>query len=319
MATGWKRVRRASRAAVVRAVVRLLSHLPVRAALSLGAFIGELAWLFSGALRRDMRTNLAQAFPERTPAERDAIARASLVHLAQLGSEIITVVGRAGRVADYVEVAPETLAVVRSAHQRGRGIVMVLGHIGNWELTCRLAPEIGPVGVIAKRSWHRSLDDLAERTRATNAVATLWRNDPRTSREMLRLLKSGGTLGLLIDQDIKDVQSVFVPFFGRLASTPRGAADLAMRFGAAVVVVTCHRRGGPGEGHRLEAVEVPYDAAAPDPEREVERVTALCAELQEAAIRRHPSEWVWMHHRWKTRPPEPEQGDAPVEQAQRVS
>jgi KDO2-lipid IV(A) lauroyltransferase len=135
---------------------------------------------------------------------------------------------------------------------------------------------------------------------------------------MLRLLKAGGTLGLLIDQDIRSVQTVFVPFFGRLASTPRGAADLALRFGAAVLVVTCHRRGGAGQGHRLEVVEVPYDAAAPDLERETLRVTAACAQLQEEAIRRHPAEWVWMHHRWKTRPP-PSFEAVAVEPERRVS
>ena len=94
---------------------------------------------------------------------------------------------------------------------------------------------------------------------------------------MLRLFKQGGTLGILIDQDIREVQSVFVPFFGRPAATPRAAADLALRFGATVLVVTCHRRGArPGDGHRVEVVEVPYDAAPADREAEVIRLTAAC-------------------------------------------
>ena len=119
---------------------------------------------------------------------------------------------------------------------------------------------------------------------------------------MLRLLRQGGTLGILTDQDT-NVQSVFVPFFGRLAATPRAAADLALRFGASVLVLTCHRRGPrPGDGHRLEVTEVDYDAEAQDREAEVIRLTAACTAVQEAAIRRHPAEWVWMHARWKTRP-----------------
>ncbi len=98
-------------------------------------------------------------------------------------------------------------------------------------------------------------------------------------------------------------QSVFVPFFNRLAAAPRGAVDLALRFGEAVLVVTCHRRSHrAGDGHHLEVVEVSYDASASDAESEMVRVTAECTRLQEDAIRSNPAEWVWMHRRWKTRP-----------------
>jgi Kdo2-lipid IVA lauroyltransferase/acyltransferase len=302
-ATGWKRVRRAVRAAGIVAFVRALSALPLPIALALGGVLGRLAWALSPRLRRDMRASLAAAFPERSDAEREAIARASLVRLGWVGGEMITLGRWSSRLDDYVEARPETVATVARAVARGKGIVLVLGHIGNWELTCRLSRYVQPNAVIAKRSWHPSLDRLAERARVENRVATIWRDDPDTGRAMLKLLKRGGTLGILIDQDIRDVQTVFVPFFGRPAATPRAAADLALRFGAAVLVVTCHRLGTrAGDGHRLEVVEVPYDAAPADREAEVVRITAACVALQEAAIRRNPAEWVWMHQRWKTRP-----------------
>jgi len=279
--------------------------MPLGAALAVGGFIGRMAWLLSPRLRRDMRANLALAFPKRSPAELDSLARDCLVHLGWVGGEIPFFVGRPEAMERYVEVSPEGLDTIRRARLRGKGIIMVLGHIGNWELTCRLSPLLGSVGVIAKRSWHKSLDVLTERARAANGVATLWRSDPGTGRSMLRLLKAGGTLGILIDQDIESVQSVFVPFFDRLAATPRGAADLALRFGAAVLVVTCHRRGpNRGDGHRLEVVEVPYDDSSSDADAEVQRLTAACIRIQEEAIRRRPAEWVWMHNRWKTAPPE---------------
>jgi KDO2-lipid IV(A) lauroyltransferase len=321
-ATRWKRTKRAARAAVVRFFVRLLSLLPLRAALVIGGSIGRLAWTLSPRLRRDMRASLAVAFPEQPAARRDAIARDSLVHLGWIGAEIVMLdrLGRGSAMEQYVEVAPEDVATVRRAQARGTGIVMVLGHIGNWELTCRLTPYLSSVGVIAKRSWHRSLDDLAERARTSNGLATLWRGDAVTSRRMLKLLKSGGTLGILIDQDIASVQSVFVPFFGRPAATPRGAAELALRFGATVLVVTAHRRGPrAGDGHRLEVVEVPYDASPSDSEAEIVRLTAACVRIQEEAIRRHPVEWVWMHRRWKSRPNTDEARHAPAAAAQQAA
>jgi KDO2-lipid IV(A) lauroyltransferase len=301
--TGWKRVRRAVRAGLIRGFIRVLMLLPLAIATAIGAALGRLGWVLSSRLRRDMRASLSVAFPEKSAAERDAIARASLVHLGRVGGEVITLRQWAARVDEVVEATPEAIATVDRARARGKGIVLVLGHIGNWELTSRLSQHVQPNAAIGKRTWHRSLDALVERFRAENGVGTFWRDDPATARGMLRLFKQGGTLGILIDQDISDVQSVFVPFFGRLAATPRAAADFALRFGAAVVVVTCHRRGPRvRDGHRLEVEEVPVRADAPDREAEVLRLTAACAAVQERAIRRHPEEWVWMHQRWKTRP-----------------
>jgi KDO2-lipid IV(A) lauroyltransferase len=299
----WKRTRRAARAAVIRAVVSLLMLLPLPAAFAIGAALGRAGWWLSPRLRRDVRASLAVAFPEKSAAERDAIAIESVVNLGKVAGEAITMRRWAHRIDEYVEAPPEALATVQRAWARRRGIIFVLGHIGNWELTSRLSRYVQPNAAIAKRSWHESLDRLAARFRADSGVGTFWRDDPATGRSMLKLFRQGGALGILIDQDIKGVQNVFVPFFGRLAATPRAAADLALRFGAAVLVVTCARRGPrAADGHRLDVVEVAYDEAAVDREAEVIRLTAACAAVQEEAIRRHPAEWVWMHQRWKTRP-----------------
>jgi len=158
--------------------------------------------------------------------------------------------------------------------------------------------------VIAKAGWDRKLNELVERFRARGGVTTLWREDPDTGRAIIRTFRSGKALGLLIDQDT-NVQGVFVPFFGRLAWTPRAAAEFAVRFGAPVVVGTVHRRGPrPGDGHLLEAQEIQFSSDPPDREAEVVRLTTACTAALEEAIRRHPAEWVWMHERWRTRPPD---------------
>ncbi|HET7824400.1 MAG TPA: lipid A biosynthesis acyltransferase, partial [Anaeromyxobacter sp.] len=254
--TGWTRLRRAARAAVIRGFIRALMLLPLTVATAIGAALGRAGWMLSARLRRDMRASLSVAFPEKSPAERDAMARASLVHLGRVGGEVITMRRWAARLDEVVEASPEAIATVERAWARRKGIVFVLGHIGNWELTSRLSRYVQPNAAIAKRTWHPSLDAVIERLRAENGVGTFWRDDPATGRSMLKLFKQGGALGILIDQDIADVQSVFVPFFGRLAATPRAAADLALRFGAAVLVVTCHRRGPRvRHGHRLEVEE----------------------------------------------------------------
>jgi KDO2-lipid IV(A) lauroyltransferase len=101
------------------------------------------------------------------------------------------------------------------------------------------------------------------------------------------------------------VQGVFVPFFGRLAFTPRAAADLALRFGAPVFVGWSRRKGRAGQGYHLELEPVPYDPDAPDQESEAVRITAACTARLEQVIRENPAEWVWMHRRWKTQPSAP--------------
>jgi Kdo2-lipid IVA lauroyltransferase/acyltransferase len=305
MAVPWrKRVRRAIRSAVLRAALWLLARVPLAIALALGGGVGWLAWWLAPRERRLMLRHLAFAFPESTGTERRALARASLVHLAMVAAEVVAF-PRSGLAIDaYVSFAPGSEEVVRRAMERGKGLIFVAGHIGNWELLARrLALVTQPNAVIAKRNADEKLNALVARYRASGGNKTLWREDPATGRELIRLFRQGGALGILIDQDTK-VQGLFVPFFRELAFTPRAVGDLALRFGATVAVGTSHRRGPRrGDGHELDVVEVPYDPAPPDREAEVLRITAACAALQEAAIRRHPVEWVWMHERWKTRPP----------------
>jgi KDO2-lipid IV(A) lauroyltransferase len=299
-----KRLKRALRSAVLRPLVWLLSFLPLRAALSVGAAVGEVAWLLGRRNRQLMLEHLAIAFPVASASQRAAIARASLANLGRVALEIITFPRWGSRLEAYVSIAPGGEAAVRRAMALGRGLVLVAGHIGNWELLAqRLALLIQPNAVIARANAQAWVNARIARLRASGGVKTLWREERSTGRELIALFRQGGGLGILIDQDTR-VQGVFAPFFGRPAHTPRAAADLALRFGAPVLVVTSHRRGPrPSDGHEIEVAEVEYEARPADREAEVVRLTAACVALQEMSIRSHPEEWVWMHRRWKTEPP----------------
>ncbi len=297
-----KRVKRSIRSALIRVAIRLLGLLPLGPALWLGGWAGRIAYRFAGKTRELSLAHLAQAFPEKTAAERERIAREMFVHLGRSTLELASIRWYDDRLDRYVKVAPPEL--LREVMSRGRGMVFVTGHMGSWELLARRIARAGvPNAVIAKASWDRKIDELAERFRAEGGVTTLWREDPDTGRAIIRTFRAGKALGLLIDQDTR-VQGVFVPFFGRLAFTPRAAADFAVRFGAPVVVGTVHRNGPRvADGHTLEVTEIPFSSDPPDREAEVLRLTAACTAALEAAIRRHPAEWVWMHERWRTRPP----------------
>lgn len=300
-----KRMRRGARSALIRAAIRLFSLVPLRPALAVASAVAWLGWRVARRTRRQMLAQLGIAFPDATAAEREALGQASLRHLAWLAAEVATLRTWRPRLGGYVGFAPGVEDRLRALVGRGRGLVYVTGHVGNWELMAqRVAGEI-PSSTIARTGNDPKLTALVGKMRAEGSVETLWREDPGTARAMIRCFKQGKLLGILIDQDTK-VQGVFVPFFGRPAFTPRGAADLALRFKVPVVVGWCRRRGPrPGDGHEIDCVEVAYDPEPPDRDGEVVRLTAACTAALEAAIRRNPAEWVWMHERWKTRPASP--------------
>ncbi|BDG03285.1 lysophospholipid acyltransferase family protein [Anaeromyxobacter oryzae] len=309
-----KQIKRRARSVLVRFAVRLLGFLPLGPALALGGFAGAVAHRLAWKTRGVALAHLALAFPEKSEAEREAIARGMFVHLARSALELAAIRSFDDRLDAYVELSPPTL--LKDVIARGRGMVFVTGHVGSWELLARRIARAGiQNAVIAKASADAALNTMAERFRAEGGVTTLWRENPDTGRAIIRTFRQGKALGLLIDQDT-NVQGVFVPFFGRLAFTPRAAADLAIRFGAPVVVGTIHRKGPhPGDGHLLTVTEIPFSSDPPDREAEVVRLTAACSAALEAAIRRHPEEWVWMHERWKTRPDETATGGGPQAKA----
>jgi Kdo2-lipid IVA lauroyltransferase/acyltransferase len=293
-----KRIKRALRYGLLRAVLALVARLPLGAAQRAGEALGGLAFRFAPAERDKALRSLGRAFPEKSPEERTAIARACFRHLGRCALE--AAVARRlgpGRLGELVQVPEEALAVVRRARARGLGIVAVTGHVGHWELLGWAMVKSGiPLSVIARENVDPRLTALVDDFRARGGVHTLWRARPGSAVGMLRTLRRGEMLGLLIDQDTR-VQSLSVPFFGTLAATPRAAADLVLRTGAPAMV-TFAPRGPDGRYHLgAEELEVP---ATGDAEADALELTRRFSLAIEAAIRRTPAQWVWMHQRWKT-------------------
>lgn len=284
----------------------LFAFLPLRVALALTSGMAWAGWYLAAGTRRAILAHLAVAYPEQPLAERVQVGRACLRHLGWLVAELLSVRAYDATLERYVGFAPGAEARLSALMAEGRGLIMVSGHIGHWELLARRLVRGGvPSATVARSGRSPFLHAVLERFRAEGKFEVLLRDDPGTARAIIRCLRKGMLLGLLIDQDT-DVQGVFVPFFGRLAWTPRAAGDLAMRFRSPVAVIWSRRRGPrAGDGHELSIVAVPYDADAADREAESVRITAACTAQLEAAIRARPEEWVWMHDRWKTRPAPP--------------
>lgn len=274
---------------------RLFATLPWRLAQRLGAALGRLAWRLARRDRRRVESHLALAFPELDVAARRRLGAACLAHLGTSVGEILHLLGRSPReVLRHVVVEGAEDAVARVA--AGQPVVVLTGHVGNWELisAVNLTHELG-LHALTRVQDDPTLDATAVGLRAHLGSTNVGRGQSGAGAAMLRVLRRGGALALLIDQDI-DTAGVWVRFFGRLAYTPVAAARLARRSGAAVVPAFASRLAdGTHHVRFLPALELPDD------DREA---TARMTAAIEAQIRRHPEQWVWMHRRWRRRPPE---------------
>jgi len=188
---------------------------------------------------------------------------------------------------------------VETAYQSGRGGVLLGGHIGNWEWTAAYIALRGyPINVVARRIYIDSLNERLVRMRESMGMKVLYRDI--SMRRMIRLLLDNQFIGVLVDQDVKDVSGIFVDFFGHPAYTPVGPALLALASGAPIIIIRDVRQGSQ---HRI-TVDPPIlaDRKAPR-DQEVNRIVTLYTKRLEECITEHPTQWVWTHRRWHTRPP----------------
>jgi KDO2-lipid IV(A) lauroyltransferase len=301
-----RRRRRGPRARVesllVRACFLPLLLLPPRAALWMARRLGDLTWLLLPSRRRIAIDNLTRAFGDRyDPRERARIGRESVGRFAMTVVEGVLLPrwiasGRlVGLVRDGVGVAR-----VRELHDRREPVIFFAGHIGAWEVGVRhLVREGWRIGVPYRSTRNEVLQDWIVRNRAIAGPEQF----PRSGalRPMVRRLARGDAVTMFIDQNER--HGIFVDFFGVPAATVGTVGVLAERFGAEVHFQWV-RRLEPGRRYSIEfhgPVTIP---AGGDPEERVRAWTAAATARIERAVREDPADYLWIHDRWRTRPPE---------------
>ena len=293
-----KRLKRTLRYGLLRAALALVGRLPLGWAQALGRALGSAAFHLAPGERRKALASLSVAFPELSDEARADIARRCFRHLGRAALEVAVAPRLGARFDQLVDCSGDALAAMERAHARGKGAVIVAAHLGNWELQAWGVARHGlPLHAVGKENVDPRLTRLIDRFRARGGVRNIWRGQPGAAVSLLRALRKGELIAMLIDQDT-NVQNVFVPFFGRLAATPRAAADLVLRTGATALVSLILRREDGTYRVSSEEVEV---SRSGDPERDAVELTARFTSRIEAAIRAHPEQWVWMHQRWKTK------------------
>ena len=275
----------------------LLAHLPSAVGLAAGRRLGDLLWWALPRRRAVALDNLQRVFGgERPPAEIRRLGRRSFQHVGMNLIEACRYLLRPTHVM-VSRVRVEGLQHFQAAAAHGRGVFILTAHFGNWELLAAAHVLTGvPLSIVTRPLDHPLLEDLASRFRRRSGAELIVKR--QAVREVLSALRRQRMVGILLDQNATRAEGVFVPFFGSPASTSKGLALLALRTGAPVVPIFLRRE--PDGRHCMDV-----SAALPPPaDGEIATYTSMFNRAIEAAIRRAPEQWLWMHDRWRTRPRE---------------
>ncbi len=284
---------------LVIAVARTLGRLPRALARALVGLLTAILYLILGRLRRVGERNLELAMPELPRTERAQILRNVF---RNLGWQLVEFC----RMQRYTQentsnwIRTEGLEHYLAAESRGKGVLVLTGHLGAWELSSFYHSLMGhPMGMVIRRLDNRYLDEYVNNIRCMRGNRVLHKDD--FARGLLTAMHAGEAVGILMDTNMTPPQGIFARFFGIEACTASGLARVALKTGAAVlpgflVWEKRERRYVLHFGPELSFIKTG------DVESDILAATQQCNDVLENWIRRYPDQWLWIHRRWKTRP-----------------
>jgi KDO2-lipid IV(A) lauroyltransferase len=280
-------------------LIKFVGALPQPLARAAGISIAWIVYFVHGKLRRVGMRNLELAFPDKSVAERKRILRGVFTSLGRQVAEVC-LFPRYTRENVSKTVVYEGFENFERAVVRGKGVLFLTGHLGAWELSAFAHSLYGhPLGIVMRPLDNPYLDRLTRRYRTMHGNKTV---DKDFARGLIAAMRNGETVGVLMDTNMIASQGVFVDFFGIPACTASGMARVALKTDAAVV---------PGFtiwDPQLNKYRLRFDppvelVRTKDREADVVANTQRFTNVIEDYIRRYPEQWLWVHRRWKTRPP----------------
>ena len=284
----------------MRATIGALRAMSWDAACRVGERLGVLGYRPFGIRKRVVEKQIAAAFPDLAHDEIQELARQSYAHLGRtfVESALFDKLGKQGvlDIADEVEGWHH----IDDAMAQGKGIVFVTGHIGNWELAGAYVAARGiPVDAIARGMANPLTDEYVTRVREATGMVIV--HDSEAVRRTPRSLRAGRGVAFIADQGVLGLASTFVPFFGRPAKTPRGAAVFALRFEVPVIFVVALRKPNGRFRIIVERIEATRTA---NMDRDVDAIVATFTQRLESWVRVVPAQYFWQHRRWRRQPPD---------------
>jgi KDO2-lipid IV(A) lauroyltransferase len=272
--------------------------LPRRWCLGLGRGLGLLFFHLDGRHRRIALANLRTAFGrELSAAKQYAVARGAFINFSRTLVDLL-------KLASWSRDRIERLVIVEGrenllqAAGRGKGVLVLTGHFGNWEMVPIPLSEAAPLWAVARFLDNPFLEKRLLGLRTRLGTRIIYKD--RAARQVLQVLRKGEIVIILIDQNVLRIQAVFVDFFGKLAGTTPALAAFHLRTGAPIVPAFCT----PEAGGRYRVRIFPAVDTRPEGRNEADvlKITGTCTKIIESQIRQFPEGWLWFHERWKSRP-----------------
>lgn len=280
--------------------LKILGFLPRNVARFVGASFAAVAYAVRTPLRRTAMFNLKLAFPDWTDAERKQVVRRMVQQIGWMTAEF-------ARFPRYVHGDIKQVVVVggvenfESARAKGNGVLFLTGHMSAWELAPFAHALYGhPLHFLVRAIKNQRVDALINRYRCLSGNQPIEKN--KSARMVLKVLGDGGTVGILSDHNTSQEEGVFLDFFGVPASSTSGLARIALRTGAAVVP------GFLSWDYQRKIYCLQFQPSIElvrtgNEDADVRENTARFMRVIEDYVRQHPDQWLWVHKRWKTRPP----------------
>lgn len=277
----------------------ILRMIPLLLSLRIGETLGMILFIVDKKHREIALTNIRRAF--RNEKTEEEIIRIAKGCYRNLGRSFVEFSRMMTDNREYIEknIEIEGFENYLSAKEKGRGVLYLTGHCGNWELMALSQSLKGyPFSIVVRPIDNTYLNRKVEeiRTRYGNRII----EKKKAMREILRCLHEDGTIGVLLDQNVTSKEGVFVDFFGEPACTNRGMAQIAIKTETPVLSAFIHYLGGGR--HRIIVGEEIELKRSGNPEMDMISNTAKFTKVIEDHIRQYPEEWLWLHRRWKTRP-----------------
>ena len=271
---------------------------PIRVGLKIGQYLGRLVSHFLKKEQEIALNNLTSAFGDsKTLEEKKTIAKKLFENLGKNFVEIINLSKfNKSNIDKYISC--KGIEIIEDFVRQGKGGIVVSAHFGNWELLAHYFAIKGfSVNVVARRVRMEKFENFLKKTRKRNKVNILYRD--ASAKDIVELLKKNEFVGVMPDQDMDSISGVFVDFFGKPAYTPNGPSVLNFLTGAPMVPCFIVRKDF---GHEIIVEKTMELSKSGDRKKDILENTQRYTNVIEDYIRKFPSQWVWFHERWKTRP-----------------
>jgi KDO2-lipid IV(A) lauroyltransferase len=263
-----------------------------------GKALTIIVFYFIPFRKRLVLTNIALSFPEKSKKEVKEIARNTYKTFVRVFIDMFFISKMPNEEIEKMLVYDKD--IINKALSKNKGLVLLSAHFGNWELSALAFAKRYPVALIVAKQSNDFVDTMIESFRNKEGfnVLNFPRDDKMSFRKIVKVLRKNQVLAILGDQDAGH-KGIFLPFMGRLASTPKGPAFFALRAGSPIITAfgVCKKDGSMKM--KLEEVQMPNSG---DEEKDIEIINTIYNKRLEEVIKENPDQWFWFHRRWNTRP-----------------